>query len=521
MGKTERNQDTQPGTAPGACSDPDRLLWDIAPATLFVDPEHRIRLFTSGCQSLFNLAESDIGRTLNEISLKADDRHLLKEVTMSLKTLAPSESEVFADNGSWYLRRIAPYRIQGERADGVAITYTDITRLKNTQDELSRMTQSLEQSVEERTREAQAHLRERERAARERDAFFELSAVPFFVMAPDGYFQRLNPAWEDLFGWKLDELYERPYLDLIHQKDLTRFKNDIKKARSQGQPVTTNARFRLRDGSYHWLEWDVQPGENQAMCGVVRKISRHGPSSRALQWAREKLEKQMPQRAGAPEAVKDQSPKTLKPLVETSITIDSRGLITSISPAVGGNNRYASVLHKDFTGLVSRTEFENRLTMAVDSARKTGKVHALLLMSLDRCRPVEETGGTAAVNELLREVAGKLQVQVRQRDTLAHLEGHEFAAILENCAEEHACRIAEDMRALTYNAPFTWNGKTYQVGMSIGIALVDAHVPSAQHAVHNANSARHIAQEDGRSKVHVFNQDTDEPHPPEKRGPPR
>lgn len=582
-----------------AYSDLDNLLLSITSATLFIDASFRIRLFTPNCKPLFNLVDTDVGRPLEEIKFKVEDDYLLHDAAACLESLESLESEVSANGNYWYLRRISPYRSNEDKINGVVITYTDITRLKKAQNELSEMAHSLEQRVEERTQEAREHLREQEKASLERDVFFELSAVPFFVMANDGYFSRLNPAWSKLFGWHLNELYERPYLDLIHPEDLQGFKAELERVREDQESVAINARFRARDGSHHWLEWDIQRGESHTLLGVVRDISERVHSAHAVQRAQEEMEKQVRQRTQQLQTEKELAHVTLMSIGEALITTDIQGRVTSMNPvaerltgrsaseslnqaideilelrnedtgerleepvstalaqsktvavpepallvrkdgesvhvdasvspvynskdellgavAVFFDVSYARELtkrvrhrasHDDLTGLVNRGEFENRLAQVVASARDDGKVHALLFMDLDRFKIVNDTCGHLAGDELLRQISGELQVHVRQRDTLARLGGDEFALILENCNTEQAYRIADDMLAFMHNFRFNWEDKTFQVGMSIGIALIDEHCASVRHAIHNADNACYMAKEGGRDRAYVFNQD--------------
>ncbi|WP_148862144.1 EAL domain-containing protein [Marinobacter fonticola] len=577
-----------------AYNDLDNLLRSITSATLFIDTSFRIRLFTPNCRDLFNLVDTDIGRPLGEIKFKVADEHLLTDAASLLETLGTLESEVQSENGTWHLRRIAPYRTSGDKVDGVVITYTDITRLK--------MTQALEQQVEDSSREAHTHRREQEQASRERDVFFELSAVPFFVMAEGDYFYRLNPAWNRLFGWSLDELYEHPYLDFIHPKDREKFKAALKSVRKAREGVKASVRFRARDGSHNWLEWDIQSGGKQMLLGVVRDISERVHSADAVQRAQEELEKQILQRTQQLQAEKELAHVTLMSIGEAIITTDTKGRVTSINPVAErltgrlageamnrriedvlelrsdetgdpidnpvstalGENRtvavpepamlvrkdgasvhvdasvspvyndsgkllgavavffdvsYARELtkrvrhrasHDDLTGLVNRSEFESRLATVVTSAREEGKIHALLFMDLDRFKIVNDTCGHLAGDELLRQITGEMQLHVRQRDTLARMGGDEFALILENCNSEQAFRIADDMLAFMRNFRFTWEDKTFQVGMSIGIALIDEHAASVRQVVHNADSACYVAKDTGRDRIYVYNQDNED-----------
>ncbi|WP_166262182.1 EAL domain-containing protein [Marinobacter salicampi] len=585
-----------------AYGDLDNLLKSISSATLFIDTNSCIRLFTPNCKNLFNLVPTDVGRPLDEIKFKVDDQELLRDAAASLETLETLESEVLTDSGQWHLRRVSPYRTADNKIDGVVITYTNIDRLKAAQGELSELTRTLEDRVEERTRQLQVNIREREQAARERDVFFELSTLPFFVLSEDGYFQRVNPAWTRAFGWSEETLQQRPYLEFIHPDDAAQFKSSVEYLRQGDESSSISARFGVADGSYSWLEWNMEPAGDGSLLGVIRDVSEQMQSAQAVQRAEEELEKQVNKRTEQLQAEKELAHVTLMSIGEAVITTDIHGRVTNINPvaerltgwdasqaisfpvaevlelrneatneslgdpvslalqksktvavpepavlvrrdgvsvhvdasvspvysnqgnllgavAVFFDVSYARELtkrvrhraaHDDLTGLINRGEFESRMQTVVASARDDGKAHALLFMDLDRFKIVNDTCGHAAGDELLRQISIELQSQVRQRDTLARIGGDEFALILENCRAEQALRIADETLAFMRNFRFSWEGKTFRLGISIGIALIDEHVASVRQVLHNADSACYMAKEAGRDRVYIFDENADE-----------
>ncbi len=106
---------------------------DVAP--LFLDNAFNIRFFTPGAKSLFNIVAADIGRPLAGLTRRLNDDAILSDARTVLATLAPQRREVEADAGKWYIRRILPYR-DGNRIDGVVITFADISEMKAVEREL-------------------------------------------------------------------------------------------------------------------------------------------------------------------------------------------------------------------------------------------------------------------------------------------------------------------------------------------------------------------------------------------------
>ncbi|MEP9351661.1 chemotaxis protein CheB [Xanthobacter sp. KR7-225] len=117
-------------------SDLQNVLYSTDVATLFLDTELKIRFFTPATRHLFSVIPGDVGRPLSDLSSLADDGTLMDDIRSVLTGRAPIEREVEARNGAWYLRRILPYRTQGEGVDGVVITFVDVTERRRTADAL-------------------------------------------------------------------------------------------------------------------------------------------------------------------------------------------------------------------------------------------------------------------------------------------------------------------------------------------------------------------------------------------------
>jgi len=96
-------------------------------AMLFLDGNLKIRLFTPAASAMFNVIASDIGRPLADLARRINDPRLLADAADVLDDRVSPNREVEADNGAWYTRRIVPYRNQDDQAEGVVITFTDIS----------------------------------------------------------------------------------------------------------------------------------------------------------------------------------------------------------------------------------------------------------------------------------------------------------------------------------------------------------------------------------------------------------
>ncbi len=162
------------------------------------------------------------------------------------------------------------------------------------------------------------------------------------------------------------------------------------------------------------------------------------------------------------------------------------------------------VAHDTLTGLASRQEFERRLDNLVAEAHDSGSQHALLFMDLDNFKIVNDTCGHLAGDELLKQLAFLLAEHMRRSDTLGRLGGDEFGALLENCPQDKALAIADKLRRTVSEFRFTWGGKSFEVGVSIGLAMVGPETESTAEAMTAADVACYAAKDGGRNQVHVY-----------------
>ncbi|NJM77784.1 MAG: diguanylate cyclase, partial [Acaryochloridaceae cyanobacterium RU_4_10] len=303
---------------------------------------------------------------------------------------------------------------------------------------------------------------ERQLLAEKELAETTLAAIGDAVITTDarGNIQYFNPVAEHLTGWKLQEVKGLPLTDVFNiVNDITRrtVENPLHKVLKFGQIVNlaNNTVLIARDGTEYPIEDSAAPirASNGEIIGVV--------------------------------------------LVFHDVT-QSRYLARQLSWQVN---------HDDLTGLFNRRTFELQLLDAIVGARSQGQHHVLCFLDLDQFKAVNDTCGHAAGDELLCQVTKLLQERVRVTDTLARLGGDEFGLLLHQCSLAQAEQVAEALRKRIQEFQFVWQGKVFTIGVSIGLAAIDANCQNLNTVLSAADAACYAAKERGRNCIYVYQSD--------------
>ncbi|MGH6796977.1 MAG: PAS domain-containing protein, partial [Roseiarcus sp.] len=156
-----------------SASDLRNILNSSDVATLFLDRAFNIRFFTPPATALFGLIASDVGRPLADLARRFTDDRLLDDARAVLDNSLPSRREIFTSDDRWYLRKISPYRSDGGHAEGVVITFGDITEMKLVERDI-RAAHAFTESVVETVRSPLLALDEGQRVTLVNKAFRDL-----------------------------------------------------------------------------------------------------------------------------------------------------------------------------------------------------------------------------------------------------------------------------------------------------------------------------------------------------------
>lgn len=198
---------------------------------------------------------------------------------------------------------------------------------------------------------------------------------------------------------------------------------------------------------------------------------------------------------------------------------DDDGLITNYVAAFTDNTQrkkdeadiHKLAFYDVLTGLPNRRSLQERLDNAIGSAIRTEQLGALLFIDLDNFKNLNDTRGHDLGDQLLVEVAKRLNQSVRNADMVARLGGDEFIIILENLggAEQEvlvkAKQIVEKI-SFVLNRPYHLSGEDYHTSCSIGVTLVSPG-DSTDEVMKRSDMAMYQAKEAGKNTYSFFDPD--------------
>jgi len=282
---------------------------------------------------------------------------------------------------------------------------------------------------------------------------YDNSPDMYFTVADDGTVTSVNQFGADYLGYSKDALIDEPFWKLVHSEDLAFVQEQIGSAFGD-RPIESELEFRMvrRDESVLWIHERIR---------LLAKTS--------------------------------SAPAELR-VVCRDVT-EAHNLSLELSYQAS---------HDSLTGLVNRRELESRLARVLETARADGSHHALCYLDLDQFKVINDTCGHVAGDELLRQLSEVLRAKVRRRDTLARLGGDEFGVLMEHCVLRQAERVANTLRKVVEEFRFSWENKTFSVGVSIGLVPVTSESESVGGALSAADTACYVAKDQGRNRIHVY-----------------
>lgn len=156
------------------------------------------------------------------------------------------------------------------------------------------------------------------------------------------------------------------------------------------------------------------------------------------------------------------------------------------------------------TGIGNKTQFDLALQVEMGHAMRSGEPFTVLCLDLDGFKAVNDGFGHTAGDEVLCEVAKRLQQQVRLGDTLVRLRDDEFAVVMRHGAEESAAVLSKRItQAIAVPVDLT-TGDTVGVGISIGMAAYSDRIGSGDELVKQASEALNQSKRRNEKRWNMF-----------------
>lgn len=165
-------------------------------------------------------------------------------------------------------------------------------------------------------------------------------------------------------------------------------------------------------------------------------------------------------------------------------------------------------LHDSLTGLPNRALFLDRLGMALDRARRSGACVAVLFLDVDNFKEINDSGGHAAGDRLLVELAERLRTMLRPMDTVARFGGDEFTFLFEDLTDEREVVLIAERIARACKVPMALDQGEVTVAVSMGIAMVEDPRTPPETVIREADAAMYRAKEHGGGRYELFDEST-------------
>ena len=160
--------------------------------------------------------------------------------------------------------------------------------------------------------------------------------------------------------------------------------------------------------------------------------------------------------------------------------------------------------HDALTGLPNRLLFNDRLTMALAQAHRSRQKLAAIYLDLDRFKVINDSLGHTVGDELLRRVADRLRLCIREEDTIARLGGDEFILLVPRLSSEEDVETVGRKILTAIRLPFTIDDREVFLTTSIGISVYPEDGIDSETLVQNADTAMYRAKERGRDNYQLY-----------------
>ncbi|GAA5174028.1 sensor domain-containing diguanylate cyclase [Modicisalibacter zincidurans] len=349
----------------------------------------------------------------------------------------------------WWLlnQALRPLQSLERQIEAVGEGHRDFVAVDTRALEIQRVADTFNRVAQSR-RDAESRLHDRQAFL---DAVLASSPVGMFVYGLDGEIRYVNPAMVEMTGYSLEQFRSRGHAERAHPDDRDDVADLWRSSLSSGRDFQRQYRYLKANGEVIWVESHatlvrMESGAPLGFVGTLKDITEHQQVAALQRWEAE---------------------------------------------------------HDPLTGLLNRRGFERRLDEALADWLKGRVVAALILFDLDHFKPINDEGGHALGDEMLKMIADAIGTKVRKSDFLARYGGDEFAVLMPGCGLEQARQTAEALRRAVEALSVEHAGKRYSVTLSLGVTDLQDDDSDSDHPMRRADQASYLAKEQGRNCIVV------------------
>jgi diguanylate cyclase (GGDEF)-like protein/PAS domain S-box-containing protein len=196
----------------------------------------------------------------------------------------------------------------------------------------------------------------------------------------------------------------------------------------------------------------------------------------------------------------------IEPLADAERNVvGSVGVSIDITELKRAQDRFFDAAHRDrLTGLPNRLSLEQRLADTVAAAERDARCFAVLFLDIDRFKTINDTLGHSTGDDVLREVAARLQNAVRSGDVVVRPGGDEFIVLLPHIHEPDEIQLVSQRLLRSLAAPVSVRGRELHVTASIGAAAFPEHGSDGEALVAHADAAMYRAKGMGGNRFAMY-----------------
>ena len=223
----------------------------------------------------------------------------------------------------------------------------------------------------------------------------------------------------------------------------------------------------------------------------TKAAARRGAKRRKTVLAQRKVAPQLPSRASPPRMS----------VTHNGAKLTIRRLRAQLAKALARIEGLEASADTDFLlDIPNRRGFERELNRSIAYINRYHASGALIVLDVDRLKPINDEFGHAAGDHVLKAIVAVLLRNVRSSDEIGRLGGDEFALLLWNMSETDAKAKALSLEQAIDGLSFTFRGRTVTAGASAGVAMLSPHAESGR-ALEQADSAMYVRKAQRRHEV--------------------